>query len=175
MADASIVTTPSHRARSRRFGPFAALAQCTRLLVLLLAFLAACSHVQFVSSYDEIIDRGTSDLNTKIVSFVGRMETLSGKPEGSYDANATAYDDVKATLATLGLRARTQEKNEITQAMLKELEGNVERLRQLHEMGRERGLSKAVAEPALQSIEVNVEALLKFEMAKRREQAGASN
>ncbi len=141
----------------------------------LVALLCACVHVQFVSSYDEIIDRGTSEMNTKIVSFVSRMVTLSGKPEGTYDANATFYDDVKGTITTLGLRAQVQEKNEITQQMFQELAGNVERLRQLHEMGSEHGLSKAVASPALQLIEVSVEAIIKFEVAKRREQAGASN
>ncbi len=162
-----------HRAGPWR--PLAALVLRVALLALMLVSLGACGHVQFVSSYDEIIDRGTTDLNTRIVSFVGRMETLSGKPEGTYDANATFYDDVKGTITTLRLRARTQEKNENTLAMLKELDENVARLRQLHEMGKEHGLSKAVAEPALQFIEVNVEAILKFEVAKRREQAGASN
>ena len=164
---------PPHRAAPRR--PLAGLVLRVALLALMLVSLAACGHVQFVSSYDEIIDRGTTDLNTKIVSFVGRMETLAGKLEGTYDANATFYDDVKGTIATLRLRARTQEKNEITLAMLKELDENMARLRQLHEMGKEHGLSKAVAEPALQFVEVNVEAILKFEVAKRREQAGASN
>jgi len=173
MGDVVATIGSPHRAGPR--WPPAGLVPRVALLVLLLVSLGACGHVQFVSSYDEIIDRGMSDLNTKIVSFVGRMENLSGKPEGTYDANATFYDDVKGTIATLGLRARAQEKNEITQAMLKELAGNAERLRQLHQMGKEHGLSRAVAEPALQLIEVNVEAILKFEVAKRREQPAASN
>jgi hypothetical protein len=144
-------------------------------LLALVASLCACAHVQFVSSYDEIIDRGTSDLNTKIVSFVGRVVTLSGKAEGTYDANAAFYDDVKGTIATLSVRAHVQEKNEITEKMLQELSENVERLRQLHEMGKDHGLSKLIADPALSAIEVNIEAIIKFEVAKRREQAGASN
>jgi len=141
----------------------------------LVALLCACGPVRLVSAYDEIIDREATDLNTKIVSFVGRMVTLSGRPEGTYDANATFYDDVKGTVATLSLRAQVQEKNEITVKMLQELGGNLERLRQLHEMGKEHGLSKAIADPALAAIEVNVEAILKFEVAKRRGATSAPN
>ncbi len=137
--------------------------------------LSACGPVRLVSAYDEIIDRGTTELNTKIVSFVGRMVTLSGRSEGTYDSNATFYDDVKGTIVTLRLRAQVQEKNEITVKMLQELDGNVERLRQLHEMGKEHGLLKTIADPALAAIEVNVEAIIKFEVAKRREETGTSN
>jgi hypothetical protein len=74
-------------------------------LLALVLLAGACGPVRLVSAYDEIIDRGTSDLNTKIVSFVGRMVTLSGRPEGTYDANATFYDDAKGSIATLRLRA----------------------------------------------------------------------
>jgi len=170
-----VATSKLSRSAIRRHArSVGALPQRVGLLVLV-ALLCACGHVQLVSSYDEIIDRGTSDLNTKIVSFVGRMVTLSGKPEGTYDTNATFYDDMKGTVATLGMRAQVQEKNEITVKMLQELGGNMERLRQLHEMGKERGLSKAIADPALAAIEINIEGIIKFEVAKRREQSGASN
>jgi hypothetical protein len=145
-------------------------------VLALVALLCACGPVRLVSAYDEIIDREATDLNTKIVSFVGRMVTLSGKPEGTYDANATFYDDVKGTVATLSLRAQVQqEKNEITVKMLQELAGNLERLRQLHEMGKEHGLAKAIADPALSAIEVNVEAIIRFEVAKRRGATSAPN
>jgi len=77
-------------------------------LLALLVLLWACGPVRLVSSYDEILDRGTSDLNTKIVSFVTRMVTLSGKPEGTYDSNATFYDDVTGSIATLRLRAQVR-------------------------------------------------------------------
>lgn len=144
-------------------------------LLAVALLLSACGPVRLVSAYDEIIDRGTTELNTKIVSFVGRMVTLSGKQEGTYDANATFYDDVKGSLVTLRLRAQLQENNEITVKMLQELDGNVERLRQLHQMGKDRGLPETVADPALAAIEVNVEAIIKFEIAKRREETGTSN
>jgi hypothetical protein len=150
--------------------------QPKRLGLLALVFVfCACTPVRLVSSYDEILDRGTSDLNTKIVSFVGRMVTLAGKPGGTYDTNASFYDDVKGTIATLTLRAQVLEKNAITQKMLQELMENVERLRQLHEMGNDHGLTKAIASPALSAIEVNIEAIIKFEVAKRREHSGVSN
>ena len=138
-------------------------------LLALALLVCACGQLRLVSGYDEIIDRGTTDLNARIVSFVGRMVTLSGKPEGTYDSNTAFYDDVKGTTATLRLRAQVQDKNELTVKMLQELDDNMARLRLLHEMGKEHGLSKAVADPALQLIEVNVETIIKFEVAKRRE------
>lgn len=134
----------------------------------------SCSTVRLVSPYDEIIDHGTSDLNTKIVSFVSRMVTLSGKPEGTYDSNATFYDETKGSIATLRLRAQADEKNEITLKLLQELDENIDRLRQLHEMGKERGLSKAIADPALQAIEINCAGIIKFEIAKRRGDAATA-
>ena len=142
---------------------------------LMLATGLACSPVRLISSYDEIVDRGTSDLHSRIVSFVSRMETLSGKPEGAYEPNAAFYDDIHGTLSTLRLRARIQDKNEFTVTLLDELASNVERLRQLHELGKDRGLPKAIAEPALQAIETNCESIIKLEVAKRRGGTTAPN
>jgi hypothetical protein len=131
--------------------------------------LSACKPVRLVGAYDDILDRDMTDLHTKIVSFVGRMETLSGKPEGTYDANATFYSDVKGSIASLELRARLQEKNEVTVKLLDELAHDMDNLRTLHEMGKEKGLNKAVAEPAVAAIEENCQGVMKLEVAKKRE------
>ena len=156
--------------RDRRRGS----ARGARALWLVL-ILCACGPVRLVSAYDEIIDRGVSDLHTKVVSFVARMVTESGKPEGTYEPNAAFYDDAKAAISTLRLRARLQDKNEDTVKLIDLLDSNMDLLRHLHEMGKEHGLSKALADPALAAIETNFESILKFEVAKKRGEPSPTN
>jgi hypothetical protein len=138
------------------------------LLIALVAAWVACGPVRLVSPYDEAIDRGTSEIHTRITAFVERMTTLAGKPEGTYAANTGFYGDLKANVATLKLRAQAQGKNEITTALVGELATNVENLRKLHESSKDAGLPSLLASPALSAIEVNCAAIVKFEVAKRR-------
>jgi hypothetical protein len=146
-----------------------------RLPLLALVLLCACGPVRFAGAYDEIVDRGTSDLHTRVVSFVTAMVSASGTPAGTYESNVSFYNDAKGTLATLKMRARIQDQNEITVKLLQELEGNVERLRQLHAMGKDHGLTKSIADLALPAIETNFEGIIRFEVAKRRGQTGTHN
>jgi hypothetical protein len=163
--------------------PYAHTHACTRFpperrtkfgLLLLLLSIWSCTPVRLVSPYDALFDRGVSDLHTKVVTFVLRMTALAGKPEGTYDANQAFYAEAKGELSTLRLRAGLQEKNEQTLKMIDDLDENMGRLRQLHETGKERGLFKAIADPALKLIEINFETILKLESAKRRGQQGAN-
>jgi len=133
-----------------------------------LAAWVACGPVRLVSSYDEVIDRGASEIHTRIVGFVDRMTGLAGKPEGAYAANVGFYSDLKASVATLKMRALAQGKNEVTVALVGELATNVENLRKLHEMSKDAGLPSVLASPALSAIEVNCAAIVKFEVSKRR-------
>jgi hypothetical protein len=137
------------------------------VLIAVLLF-CACGPVRFVSAYDEMIDRDATDLHTRIYVFVHRMESLAGKPEGAFESNSAFYADSEGTISTLRLRAKVQEKNEITVKLIQELDDNLHRLRQLHEAEKERGLRRAVAEPALQAIETSCEGIIRFEVAKRR-------
>jgi hypothetical protein len=138
------------------------------LWIAIVAAWVACGPVRLVSPYDEAIDRGASETHTRVVAFVERMTALAGKPEGVYPANITFYSDLKATVATLKLRAQAQGKNEITAALVGELATNVENLRKLHETSKDAGLPPVLASPALSAIEVNCAAIVKFEVAKRR-------
>jgi hypothetical protein len=138
------------------------------LLIAIVAVWVACGPVRLVSPYDEAIDRGTSEVHTRVVAFIERMTTLAGKPEGTYAANAGFYGELKANIATLKLRAMAQGKNEITVALVGELATNTETLRKLHESSKDAGLPSILALPALSAIEVNCAAIVKFEVAKRR-------
>jgi hypothetical protein len=138
------------------------------LFIAVMAAFVACGPVRFVSPYDEVIDKSTSEIHTRVVAFVDRMTTLAGKPEGTYSANVVFYGDIKASIATLKLRAAAQGKNEITVLLVGELATNIENLRKLHESGKEGGLPSILASPALSAIEINCAAIVKFEVAKRR-------
>jgi hypothetical protein len=138
------------------------------LWIALCAACVACGPVRMVSPYDQAIDNGASEIHTRIGAFVEKMTSLAGKPEGAYAANIGFYSDLKASIATLKMRAEVQGKNEITVALVGELATNVENLRKLHEMSKEAGLPSVLASPALSAIEVNCAAIVKFEVAKRR-------
>ena len=155
--------TPPRRA-SR---PIAARFQ-PALFIALMAAWVACGPVRLVSPYDEAIDHGTSEIHTRMVAFVERVTNLAGKPEGTYAANVGFYNDLKASVATLKLRALAQGKNEITVALVGELATNVDNLRKLHESSKDAGLPSILASPALSAIEINCAAIVKFEVAKRR-------
>ena len=153
--------------RPRRAPPVVARLQ-PALFIALIAAWVACGPVRLVSPYDEAIDKGASEIHTRIVGFVERMTSLAGKPEGAYVANLAFYGDLKASLSTLKLRAQAQGKNEITVALVGELATNIENLRKLHESSKDAGLPSILASPALSAIEINCAAIVKFEVAKRR-------
>jgi hypothetical protein len=134
----------------------------------MIAALVGCGPVRLVSPYDEALDHGASEIHTRIVAFLDKMTTVAGKPEGTYAANTTFYSDLKASVATLKMRAQAQGKNEVTVALVGELGTNVENLRRLHESSKDAGLPAVLASPALSAIEVNCAAIVKFEVAKRR-------
>jgi hypothetical protein len=138
------------------------------LLVWGVMLTLGCGSIRLVSAYDPALDRGTSDVFAKVASFTSRMTRLAGSPEGTYEANAGFYDDVKGEIGALEMRAEAEDKNELTVGMLKELDDNVDRLRKLHERAKDAGLSPFVAEHALQAIRVNCVSITKFELAKRR-------
>jgi hypothetical protein len=136
--------------------------------ILSLLVLVGCGPVRLVSNYDEVIDHRTSAVHTKIGAFVGRMEALAGKPEGTYEQNQAGYAEIEAEIATLKLHATAVPKNDITVKMIDELAQNVGNLRKLHELGGERGLRKVLAKSALAAIDVNCSTIIKFELAKKR-------
>lgn len=149
-----------------RLRPHPVLAFATLLLFV------ACTQVRLVGPYDEMIDNGTGQVHTKLVAFVTRMESLAGQPAGTYANNAQFYTDIAAEVSTLRLRAQALPKDDITVKMLDELAGNVERLRQLHQIGGDKGLPEVLGKPALSALETNCGEILVLEVKKKR---GESN
>jgi hypothetical protein len=68
------------------------------------------------------------------------------------------------------LRAEAIPQNELTIAQLADLEASIESLKQLHIEGGERGLRPAVIRPARIAINTHLGAIIRLELAKRREE-----
>jgi hypothetical protein len=137
-------------------------------LLMSLLLTLGCGPYRIISAYDQVVDEGVSDFHTEIAAFVGKMTTLAGTPEGTYESNKATYPELRAKLSTLRMHAAQTPMNDITVKALDELTGNVDRLRQLHASGGDKGLPEALAGPALAAIDVQCESILKLEIAKRR-------
>jgi hypothetical protein len=73
-----------------------------------LAIIASgCANFQFVSAYDEVIDKGITDFSEQFNAFVRDMGDSAGKVEGTYDANTKRYNALAAKLDVLIFRAST--------------------------------------------------------------------
>jgi hypothetical protein len=150
---------------------FVATPKRSKLVVLVLALvslLVCCGPIRLVSPYDQVIDEGVTAFYAHVTGFVGKMETLAGKPEGTYEANKASYPELSAELSSLRMHAAQTPLNDSTVKSLDELIGSIERLRQLHASGGDKGLFPALADPALKAIEVQCESIVKLEIAKRR-------
>ncbi len=81
----------------------------TALAVVLL--LAGCT-VKLVSDYDEQIDQGVTALQRKTEAILSKMENSLEDPSKTYVASD--YDDIKASLNLLRVRAQSMEKDDLT-------------------------------------------------------------
>jgi len=160
------------RAQSRWFRTGVATREAYRRawmlgLLVLLASASACK-VKLISDYDEVIDHSATELQKRVEGFVHNMEGAAGTPNGTYNANKAFYDDVRTDISALRVRAMAVSNNSLTLQEIDGIEKNIEKLRQLHDMGGANGLRPAVAEPALSALNVQFVALLKLELAKKR-------
>jgi hypothetical protein len=75
------------------------------LVIAACALVSACATIRLVSDYDEVIDKGVADFSEKLGAHVKNMAELAGKPDGTYDATLTLYNELDAKLDTLIARA----------------------------------------------------------------------
>lgn len=74
------------------------------LLVGILLALSTCK-VQFVSSYDEVIDNGLKEYKEDLNTFVKNMIDLGGTQQGTYEANKLKYNELESKIDLLIDRA----------------------------------------------------------------------
>lgn len=132
------------------------------LLGLLL--LAGCFTVQFVSDYDEEIDRGITAFQKQIERHLAVMERGLGTPAADYAQSEAFYDAVRIDLGLLRTRADLDPKNAITVQQIDLLIRNVDRLAALHR----EGLAANDLPPLRTAFTTSCTAIIKFELAKKR-------
>lgn len=85
-------------------------ARLTAFLCLTL-LATACAVLQPMTPYDPEIEKGVTAYHQSLDSFILKMDRLgrAKDPAGRYDGNLAFYDDARATLDTLVLRAEAQD------------------------------------------------------------------
>src|SRR4051812_22280235 len=99
MESSAICASASSHLRSRAQQGAVKLAPRAAALVGLALFLLTmfgCGPYRLVSPYDQVIDEGVTKFHTDVTAFVGKMVTLAGKPEGTYEANKGTYPELAA-------------------------------------------------------------------------------
>jgi hypothetical protein len=138
----------------------------TRVTLMLLVLAVAGCSIRLISSYDEITDRSATELQRKVERFVRSMESASGTAAGAYANNTAFYDEAKADVSAMRIRATAIPQNRLTLQQIELLDRNLELLRQLHQRGD--SLRAAVATPALDAMNATFAAIIKLELEKKR-------
>lgn len=142
---------------------------CAWLTTLLITLaLVSCSTIKLVGDYDEQIDRGVTQLQKDVETFLVKLEASTEKSTDmveSYDKNKKFYEDSKVTLSGLRVRADSMERNSITVKMLDHLSNNISRLERMHR----EGLAKEEIDKSIRgALNSQFTAILTFELAKKR-------
>jgi hypothetical protein len=143
-----------------------ALHRCFPLALVLI--LALGCKVKLISDYDDVTDRAVTELQRKVEGFVHRMESSAGTPAGEYAQNKPFYIDARTDVGAIQVRARAIDHNERTLQSLDHLKIGIDHLEQLHRSAGTRGLTEALAEPALAALNTQFTAIIKLELAKKR-------
>jgi hypothetical protein len=76
--------------------------------LVVITLSSACTGVQFVSPYDEVIYSGITEYKADLNLHVKNMADLAGTPEGTYEANKLKYNSFETRLDMLIDRASAQ-------------------------------------------------------------------
>jgi hypothetical protein len=138
------------------------LAHSFALISVVAVALTSCA-VVFVGPYDEVTDKAINDLETKMELFLAKMEATAG----SYGRNKAFYQESKAAIRAIRLRAELygKDKNKGELDDLDKLDQNLDNLADLHRAG---PLSGKAVNIARAQIETNFQSLIQIELAKKR-------
>ena len=151
------------------------LSAAVQVLLLALACGLSGCQVQFVSQYDPQTDAAATELQKQIERFLIDMELASQSdlPEDSrrrtFAANREFYREVQVALSSMRLRAEAIPQNQQTIQQISDLEASIKALQQLHIEGGERGLRPAVVRPTRIAINTHLGAIIRLELAKKRD------
>ena len=130
--------------------------------------LSGCMTIRLVGDYDEQIDKGVTQLQKDVETFLFKLEATAEEPADKveiYDKNKKFYDDTKVALSGLRVRADSIQRNSITVRMLDHLSNNITELEKMHRDG----LAKAEIDQSIRGgLNSQFTAILTLELAKKR-------
>jgi hypothetical protein len=134
------------------------------LLGLLIFTALGCLSVRLIADYDRKIDDGVTELQKKTEAFLIKMERVAELPEGAYAKYIGFYDEVKVDLSALKVRADAVALNDVTSQQIELLQDSFKKLEEQHQ----KGLKRVMIESIRQSLNSQFTAILKLEVAKKR-------
>jgi hypothetical protein len=126
----------------------------------LVVLFSACPKA---SLYDPALEAASTDWRSKIGDFITSAEQKAGTPDGTLEANKQFYEDMQKSIGEQIARTKAGSGSERAIQILESLSSSIEKLRKLHELGGEGGLTQAMGEPARQIIETELRALEKLQ------------
>lgn len=134
------------------------------VLTCLLLLLQGCA-VRLVSDYDEVIDQAVMALQRKTAAHLFGLQTLASGPGCKYDMHKAFYEEAKADVSAIEVRAGAQPNNDLETQQVQLLANSLESLEQLHQIG---CISPEQIKPLLIQFNVQFTSILRFELARRR-------
>jgi hypothetical protein len=123
--------------------------------------------IKLVADYDEITDRSVTALQREFELFFIDVERNLYTPDAGHENYVGFYDEVRAELSVIRVRAAARPKNEITVEQLDLVAQNVDNLEELHKLGFD---SPEELEPLRAAFQQSFQAILTLELAKKRGQ-----
>jgi len=136
------------------------------------AALCACA-IRLVSDYDEHTDQAVTALQKKTETFLIALEDEGSAPDCLYEPHKAFYQEAKADVSALRVRAAAIPQNTISLQQIDLLSSSLESLRSLHQLKSAKPIGKnclsaAEIEPLQTAFNSSFTAILKLELAKKR-------
>ncbi|MEL7312363.1 MAG: hypothetical protein AAFN07_12675 [Pseudomonadota bacterium] len=133
---------------------------------LVLSLLVAGCAVQYVSRYDAVTETSITEIQRGVEGLLQQIERGAGTPAADYENFVATYESLHVDAAMLNSRAQALALNSITAEQSELLQEWLRSLEALHQTG--------IADPLLlvpvrQQAEQLFVAMLKFELAKKRQ------
>lgn len=131
---------------------------CSMALLLFIS----CTSIRLISDYDSITDQKVTELQQDFAHYFVKMERIIGTDAARYENYVPFYDQMKANVSTLRIRAYAFDKNEIVIKSINLIDENISNLESLHKLG-----FKKVSEiiPIKNAFESSFTAIIKFQLA----------
>ena len=130
------------------------------ILLAAVTFLGSCSAF-VVAEYDEVVDRGATELQQKVDSFLTDLEQNGGEYSPDF------YEEVRNDLFVLRNAASIQRGNDVTIRSLDLIEDNVGKLEKMHA----EGISAEEIAIVRTLFDTQFRVLIEFETTKKRKES----